>query len=401
MCDRNATASWSGYSHQGQVGLLIALRTMQEPEINLNTHFVQFETHEDVAIYEDIPGSSSVYKTVHQVKAYYSDGSTNKSTYTKVLNEDFEDGNVKFLHTAVEIRDWDTSATTNNNNIVRYEYTTTQNYCGTTEIETFVKAELNNILNENDTVITEAYYRLTFELDHRIRQEHQKKHKHLFDIKFCLSEVDDLIRSKETFLKKEIFDCRKLFYSTYAEILKNEDLEQGRIEFLEENIIKHINALNDDDYLMFLQRLNLHETPERLKQTQVYYNVPGLEQVFFQMIVKIISINPVLIENVVKYQLQHEPSRYVLTAIIDEEEKQLRVVENILSNLDSQNLLWENHSLINRNIEIDLVERNPNINNISNPEYQNDDKKKFMSFTKSKLIKRENALQILNDGGNY
>jgi hypothetical protein len=223
----------------------------------------------------------------------------------------------------------------------------------------------------------------------------------LFDIKFCLSEVDDLIRSKETFLKKEIFDCRKLFYSTYAEILKNEDLEQARIEFLEENIIKHINALNDDDYLMFLQRLNLHETPERLKQTQVYYNVPGLEQVFFQMIVKIISINPVLIENVVKYQLQHEPSRYVLTAIIDEEEKQLRVVENILSNLDSQNLLWENHSLINRNIEIDLVERNPNINNISNPEYQNDDKKKFMSFTKSKLIKRENALQILNDGGNY
>ncbi len=400
MCDRNATASWSGYSHQGQVGLLVALRTMQEPGINLNTHFVQFETHEDVAIYEVIPGNNRLYKTVHQVKAYYSDGNQNKSKYNAVLNNTFEDGNEKFLHTVVKIRDWDTSTTRNTNNVRRYEYTTTQFHCGTTEIENFIKTELNNILNENDAVISEAYCRLTFELDHRIRHEHQKKHKHLFDIKFCLSEVNDLIRSRETFVKKEIFECRKLFYDTYAQILKSEDLEQTRIEFLEENIFKQINALNDTNYLSFLQRLNLHETPERLKHSQIYYNRDGLKQVFFKMIIKIIHSAPSLVENAVKYHIENEPSRYILTAIIEEEENQLEVIENILTNMESQNLLWENHSLINRNIEIDLVSRNPNINNIPNAEQQLDDKKKFMSFTNSKLINRENALKKLNNGGN-
>ncbi|QGN22326.1 ABC-three component system protein [Elizabethkingia anophelis] len=398
MCNRNATASWSGYSHQGQVGLLVALRTMQESGINLETHFVQFETHEDVAIYEDIPGTR-VYKTVHQVKAYYSEGNQNKSKYSSVLNDYFEDGNKKFLHTAVEIIDWDTSATTNDNNVLRYEYTPTQSHCGTTEIEIFIKLELNNILNENDAVVNEAYHRLIFELDHRIRTEHQKKHKHLFDIKFCLSEIDNLIKSKETFAKKEIFDCRRLFYDTYAEMLKGVDIEQSRVEYLEENIIKQINALSDDDYLLFLQRLNLNETPERLKHTQIAYNGPGLKQVFFKMILKIINVSPKLEENAVKYQIKHEPSRFTLTSIIDEEDDQLTVVKNILTNLNSQNLLWENHSLINRDIEIDLVERNPSINNIPDLERQMDEKKKFMSFTNSKLINKENALKRLNDGG--
>jgi len=399
MCNRNATASWSGYSHQGQVGLLVALRTMQESGINLNTHFVQFETHEDVAIYEDIPGGTRVYKTVHQVKAFYSEGNQNKSKYNSVLNEDFEDGNEKFLHTAVGITDWDTSSTTNNNNVLRYAYTPKQSHCGTTEIEIFIKTELNNILNENVAVVNEVYHRLTFELDHRIRSEHQKKHKHLFDIKFCLSEIDNLIKSKEIFAKKEIFDCRRLFYDTYAEMLKVVDVEKSRVEFLEENIIKEINALGDDDYLLFLQRLNLNETPERLKQTQISYNGPGLKQVFFKMILQIMNVNPTLEENAVKYQVKHEPSRFTLTSIIDEEEDQLTVVKNILTNLNSQNLLWENHSLINRNIEIDLIERNPSINNIPDLERQMDEKKKFMSFTNSKLINKENALKRLNDGG--
>ena len=68
MCNRNATASWSGYSHQGQVGLLVALRKMREAGIDLSSHFVQFETREDVAIYQLIPGAPPSYKTIHQVR---------------------------------------------------------------------------------------------------------------------------------------------------------------------------------------------------------------------------------------------------------------------------------------------------------------------------------------------
>lgn len=400
MSKRNATASWSGYSHQGQVGLLIALRKMQEIGIDLNTHYVQFENHEDVAIYEELIGGVRTYLTVHQVKAYYSATNLYKSTYDGVLNGNFEPGNARYLHTAVAISDWVTSATTNNNGVLLYAYTPTQNYCGTTDIETFIKAELSTILNAAQPVIDEAYYRISFELDHRIRLEHQKAHKHLFDIKFSLQEINQLIRSIAAFTKKDIYDCRKLFYDTYINIVKNENLIQGRIDAIEANIIKQINALDDEHFLLFLQRLNINETPERLKQTQIYYNSPGLEQVFFRMIIDIIHTDPTLIENVVKYTKDAEPSKFVLTAIMKEERDQLTVVENILTNLKSQNLLWENHSLVNRNIEIELVNRNPDINMVATAEEKADDKDKFMSFANSKLVKREDAIQKLNNGEN-
>jgi hypothetical protein len=399
MSNRNATASWSGYSHQGQVGLLIALRELQKDGINLNTCYVQFETHEDVAIYTEPAGGERTYETVHQVKAYYSDGNTSKSKYTGVLNGDFEDGNAKYLHTAVEITDWDTSATTNNNDVSRYPYTSTQSYCGTTEIESFIKEEIRTILNAAQAVIDEAYYRLSFALDHRIRQEHQKIHKHLYDIKFSLHEINELIRSEETFIKKDIYNCRKLFYDTYINIIRTEDLTQERIEAIQ-IVIEEINRLSDKDFLTFLQHLNLNETPERLKQTQIYYNSDGLEQVFFRMIIDIIHIVPFFIENVVKYKADIDPNTFVLTAIIKEERNQLTVVENILNNLKSQNILWENHSLVNRHIEIDLVSRNPAIDNISTPEQKEDDKDKFMSYTNSKLVKRDNVIQKLTDGEN-
>jgi hypothetical protein len=352
MSNRNATASWSGYSHQGQVGLLVALRKLQEHGLDLNTHYVQFETHEDVAIYEEPIGRPRVYLTVHQVKAYYSAANVYKSTYDGVLNGNFEAGNVRYLHTVVAISDWDTSSTTNTNNILRYNYTSTQNHCGTTDIEAFIKTELNNILKAASSVIDEAYFRLAFELDHRIRQEHQKASKDDFDIKFSLHEINELIRSAETFTKKDIYDCRKLFYDTYIEVIAAEDLTQDRIDSIQDNIIKQINSLDDSNFLLFLQRLNLNETPERLKQTQIYYNGPGLKQIFFRMIIDIVHTEPSLIENVVKYNKDAEPSKFVLTAIIEEEREQLTVVENILTNLKSQNFLWENHSLINRNIEI-------------------------------------------------
>jgi hypothetical protein len=51
--NRNATASWSGFSHQGQVGLLIALRDLQKDGVDKDNNYVLFEKHEDVAVYLD------------------------------------------------------------------------------------------------------------------------------------------------------------------------------------------------------------------------------------------------------------------------------------------------------------------------------------------------------------
>lgn len=53
MSNRNATATWSGFAHQGQVGLLVALRKMQEIDpAEYSQYYLEYENKEDVAIYK-------------------------------------------------------------------------------------------------------------------------------------------------------------------------------------------------------------------------------------------------------------------------------------------------------------------------------------------------------------
>ena len=400
MSNRNATASWSGYSHQGQVGLLVALRKLQE-QIDLNTHYVQFETHEDVAIYQLLPDGTKSYLSVHQVKAYYSDGNHLKSTYGSVLNGTFEDGGEKILHTVAEITDWESSATTNTNGVALYVYNQAplKAYCGTTEIEEYIKIELRNILNKAEPFIITAYQRLSFTLDHKIRIEHQKAYKSLFDITFTLDEILQIIQCEDVFQQKEILDCRKLFYDTFIEVALEENLTQDHIDLLEAGIVKDINNLDDNQFLKFLQLLNLNVTPIKLKSSQIYFNEPGLKQVFFKILFGVVNCNATLEANSINYSRNPFPNKFVLTAIISEEFEASQVVTNIIENLETQNVLWEKHLLINRHIEADLVRANPSIGMISTV-LTDSDNNKFMSFSRSKLIKRDDALHQLNHGTN-
>jgi hypothetical protein len=144
--------------------------------------------------------------------------------------------------------------------------------------------------------------------------------------------------------------------------------------------------------------MNLNETYERLKRPSIYYNSAGLKQVFFRMLIEIIDTDPVLFEQVVKYSKPGHTGNFALTAIVDEERDKLTVIENILTNLKSQNLLWENHFLVNRNIEAEFITKNPSINSIGTDAEKEDDKNKFMSFSSSALITRESAKQKLNNG---
>ena len=53
MDDRNATGSWSGYLHQGKVGLLIGLQKMNElieKENDLSDWIIEYESAEDFDI---------------------------------------------------------------------------------------------------------------------------------------------------------------------------------------------------------------------------------------------------------------------------------------------------------------------------------------------------------------
>jgi len=399
MSNRNATASWSGYSHQGQVGLLVALRTIQIPGLDLATHFLQYETHEDVAIYVQPVGGIKTYLSVHQVKAYYSNGNNLKSKYNDVLNGAFEPGNQRFLHVVVDVTDWDTSTITNTNNVIRYTYEPNRDYCDTTEIEEYIRIELRKFHGANEALVTSALHQLTFQLDSKIREEHKKATKALFNIQFSLQEINDWARNINLFATNELFTSRKLFYESFKDIIASETILQERIDEITDNIIKPIYGLSDNNFLLFLQRLNLNEKPQSLNLSQVYYNQAGLKQVFFRMLIDVVDTSPTINENTVKYKATDDPDNYVLTAIIDEDRDKLTVVENIINNLKSQNLLWENHALINRNISGKLIDLNPKINEVLEGEAKAEEHNKFMSFTQgTKLVNREDAIQKLNNG---
>lgn len=396
--NRNATASWSGFSHQGQVGILIALRELQKEGLDKEKTFVQFEEREDIAVYiqSDEENVDNRYLSVHQVKAYYSNGSHRKSTYSPVLNNTFAEGEYKFLHTTTEITDWDTSTTQNNNEIERYEYDENIFHCNTTEIEDFIKIELEALIGENRGKIESAIKRLTYQLDLKIRNKHKKKHKHLFDIKFSLLEIKEIVFDDSEFVFKEIFDCRKLFYDIYIESLEFSTLENSELKIIENLIVEIYHTLSDEEFFYFTQRLSLSRNPNHINLTQSTFNEDGLRQVFFKLLLNIPNEIPKL--NKDELTILYSKYQFVLTTIIDEKNDAKRVVKNIINNLDSQLLLWESTSIINKEINGTFHELLPEFFDIRNKEEKTEDFKKFMEYNGStSFICRETAKEKLTN----
>src|SRR5690606_35239260 len=134
---------------------------------------------------------------------------------------------------------WITSSVSNNNSVERYPYSNTQFHSDTTEIEIFIMAELNMIFPGNPSRAELAYKRLSFELDNKIRSEHKNKaSKNLYDIKFSLQEIDNIIKDQTIFDNQGIYECRKIFYGTFIDLIKEEDLDLEIREFLESGVIK-------------------------------------------------------------------------------------------------------------------------------------------------------------------
>lgn len=394
--NRNATASWSGFSHQGQVGLLIALRELQKEGVDKDNNYVLYEKHEDVAVYFDNSGVPE-FLSVHQVKAYYSDGSDKKSKYNSVLNHDFEAGNERFLHTVLEINDWDTSTTSNNNNVSRYEYSNGTFHCGTTQIEIFIKEELKKLIGNNDGKIENVLKKLTYQLDLKIRSEHQKKTKNLFDVKFSLSEIENFVNDESEFILKEIYDCRKLFHDLYIDAKKKSILTDSQLIIVDKLIDEIYHTFSDEEFLLFIRRLSLNRNSSHQNTTQSIFNEDGLKQVFFKLLMNISNIHPEIKKN--ELTVSYSNLRYVLTTIIDEQDDAKEVVQNILMNLDSHKILWERTSLINKEINGNFHELNPEFFDVRKYDQKVEDFKGFMQHNGStSFICRVTATKNLTNG---
>ena len=436
MSNKNATATWSGFSHQGQVGLLIALREIRRlfdegRENELDIHFLEYEQTEDCAIYRKEGNNAPEYLSVHQVKAYYSQGhllNTYRSVFegaiiyqkgedgkyvkvngNKVPTGDFEPGQwmvapcINLLHTTMQIGNWndDTVDGWSPDFIIRkFQYTDERDYCGTEEIDTYLKQELMGpIFCNNDNGRSEAAIeRLSYELDKKIRIEHATKEgKAQYDISFSLSEIRGLAISKVHFNEQVIFGLRKSFYNKYEEVVKNHEISEDHRVVMDQ-LISLIYESSDESFVKFLKRLNLDVSPDNLNDHNYWFNANGLEDVFFTVLAIINGNIPQRIDDSVLYVDEIDKQNYLLSSINRGTDKEKEVAMNILKNINNLDVLWDNIIIINQYIENSLNMLNPAINKIDFEGRNLSDK--FFEFTaKSGLVRMESAINILNNEG--
>lgn len=424
--NRNATASWSGFSHQGQVGLLIAILELQQNGINKENTFLQFESREDIAVYEkinDIP----VYKSIHQVKAYYSkgtkindyadvfkgklifekelDGKFKKKDGKKISTGKFESGqwcqNDNYLHTAQEVTNWKDSVAKTEDNpptyIKRYQYPNNNYYCDTTTIDELIKDELTRIFQEDAGRATSALNRLTYKLDLKIRNEHKTKTKKSdYNIEFSLKEIEDILYSNDDYFVQAIFDCRRQFYDLFIELIESAGIDESHEKELLSKVVLPIYQKDDKDFFRFLQNLNLNESGRALQSTHIAFNKPGLEQVFYNLLFNILNELPHSTES---NFLEYKSEKYIVSSIIQESEKSKQVIKNIMDNLQSQTLLWERTSIINKEINGAFHDILPEYFDIRGKTEKAEDFQEFMQYNGStSFICRETAKKNLTNG---
>jgi hypothetical protein len=436
MSMRNATASWSGYSHQGLVGILVALREIRRliaegKQNEFNIHYLEYENNEDVAIVKQAPGAPKDLISVHQVKAYYSQGhllSTYKSVFTgapiyqyhtngkvmkdvdgkKIETGNYEPGQwcsrLNYLHTVENIGNWPTSDFSsvggNPFNINRYEYDTNIFHCGTDEITQYIISELNSsdFHNNNEGLSSMALQRISFELDSKIRFEHANKDsKEVYEIIFSFQEIMDLIISTEDVQSNNIYICRKLFFDIYMDFKINSELDEEKLDQIEKLICEIYESFSDVEFLLFVQRLSLNRKQANQTNTHSIFSEDGLRQVFYEVLFEVSTIYPEV--NKVDLTVFYKTFGYVLTTIIDDKKYDKEVVKNIVTNMQSQSIHWERTSLINREINGKFHELNSDIFDIPKDQDSDDEFTKFMYYNGfTELICRETAKKNIING---
>jgi hypothetical protein len=262
MSSRNATASWSGYAHQGKVGLLVALRKINELKCaGLSAYRLELETQEDAKL---IQGAAVI--EVHQVKALM-DAATIGS-YTKALGAFEACSGLNYLHSICEITNWATlTPAQNKENVVRYPYSTTKDYCCLNEIDQYIfngiKAaltELDHPEKDNQGWFEGAFREFLALLDEKIRTEHQQGNLQTYRIAFGLEEILGLLTNPPSKRNALICAIRRSIFDQYPEFVSNlvdnayPPMAAAHEQFVVD-IIAQICLLDDDRLEEFLNQI--------------------------------------------------------------------------------------------------------------------------------------------------
>lgn len=303
---RNATSSWSGYNHQGKVGIFLALEELSTLIIkgnnNVSDYTLEFESDEDV----DIRNSKSVISR-HQVKAKTKGEYPNDYDNVRKINSpDCPSGydtngtkcNNRFLHVICEVKGWDLDEkefkekfpnakyVKNESEVRLYEYPDKKEYCNLincqkSPIDDFCKDKIKEILNllknklgEDDIYIEETLFEIKDLICKRISEAHNAGKKFHPIIQF--EDIYEIIVSGEKREKQSMHRARK-----QLEIYWNKNFD-GEISA---GLFNNILNLSDNDFKQFI--IDLH--PQRsIKSMDENKLIDGLidedifEEIFYE-----------------------------------------------------------------------------------------------------------------------
>lgn len=279
----NATSSWSGYNHQGQVGIFLALKELNELIQNskdYSKYSIRFEK-EDGEDIDVLQGENVVSR--HQVKAKTS--GKYPSNYKDVLtnfNIQSVNENSRYLHTICEVIGFDLPEEEFNEllnkpkfipngcKIKLYEYPDGNKYCelskdSESKIDNFCKTEIKDILmqrshslKDDDDHINETLFELKDLLCTKIREAHEVGKGANPEILF--SEIYEMVTSTQKREKQAISRAKRLF-----EIYWNKNCDDSTSSYLFNSILN----LSHKQFEAFIIDLHPQKSIETLKKEQL------------------------------------------------------------------------------------------------------------------------------------
>lgn len=355
---RNATASWSGYCHQGKVGLLVSLRKIKSLNCeNLELLRMELETKEDVRL---VDNDTDV--EIHQVKAY-TEGTT-IGPYTTALTEFESCPGENYLHSICEITNWGNLTAINNpHSVIRYPYSAALNYCALADIDNYILEEIKNVLDlidhpnrDNIGWRQNAFNEYLAILDRKIRIEHATKaSKNDYQIVFTLNEILTIVTVAPTHYKMVINSIRSQIYHEYITLI--EELDEGGIvlnaaqEEKAKNMIEAVCLLDDVPLESFLCKVWPATTSGKNLAEQVltgdFFSRSSFSDTFLDTIFKVTTQTPSLEEGVCPvYKIEHN---YVLIAINNPVGRESGVTRDILKNKNFNIERYDTDYIINEN----------------------------------------------------
>lgn len=455
MNKRNATASWSGYLHQGKIGILIALikiNHLLDKGSSLKNWMIEYESAEDI----DIKDNERV-DSRHQVKA-------NKygifpNDYKEVLLErevEIKDGkekiirvgfqiqnasgeilevneNSRFLHTIKEVKGFDLDKKTfeeryprsnyieNPNKIQLYTYPNGKKFCNISDgdedgILKFCKDEIKKILNReqkhpfktDDNEHENIFKHLLWILDEQIRKKHHKGSEFFPVMKF--EDIHVVITSTTSYKQSNLDKIREIFSKSWTEFINEiSDEDYYTEEKIEEvsGLLKQLYTLSEEDFIQFMKDMNPDQTNlgdfSNITDVINVCNVNSFKDIFYECLLLVTEQEFNLIYK--GYRSEISSTSYLLT-LIDRPKKRVgNLISNMKKNKEVTDNIFNREYLINGRIDGvrfgEDITTSPEKDKTNNNWKKDMDQKEKFYNPNLEFISVDNAIEKLNERLDY